>query len=94
MNSESTHDSADTITQQDYSVFRRELAENLRILLELIDTLRTETAIIGDHPSSAFFAGLHAVVVAFVTRSYGAMIGNRLVTPWTNIEDGQDPEQE
>lgn len=87
MNSESTHDSADAITQQDYSVFRRELAENLRILLELMDTIHTESADMGDHHSSAFFAGLRAAIVAFVTRSFGPMSGNRLVTPWP---DGPD----
>lgn len=70
------------MTQREHLSFRRELVDNLTLLLELIDAIRSECALADDRLTAMFFAGLHTTIAAFVNRSFGPQARKRLVVTW------------
>jgi len=82
MEIDSHREKSQKMNPQERLSFRRELVDNLKLLLELIDAIRSECALADDRFTAMFFAGLHTTVAAFVNRSFGHQARNRLVVTW------------
>lgn len=57
-----------SLSESDVAPYRTACRENVAFVIEMLEAMRAEAEIVGDHSSSQFWAGVAGAITAFATR--------------------------